>query len=318
MPLPIPSDHGRCPIQADVARSAGRRAGRCCTGGGRSVVDGSCPRVALVRCDPAEVGRSLGADGGSGQPPLAACPPSAHLDGYPGPLSLPIALTIWLICGGAAAVLLLAWSGLARCWFSATSRCPPVQPGAAHAALGRCGVAAGGSPLFWIGVGGSVLPLDRPLAGLARWLGSGGLALLQLLWGWGLWQISRRGWQGWPLWLTSVVLTHALGALLLTPPAAIGELRLAAWQPAVPTREKFTPERQQRLRSQLLGPFSWPMPLGVRRWWHRKEHSLPLASTCGRSASPADRRGIPLGARSAAQQPAVGVAWAAPPGGAAR
>ena len=41
--------------------------------------------------------------------------------GIPAPLSLPIALTIWLICGGAAAVLLLAWSGLARCWFSATS-----------------------------------------------------------------------------------------------------------------------------------------------------------------------------------------------------
>ena len=116
--------------------------------------------------------------------------------------------------------------------------------------------------LFWIGVGGSVLPLDRPLAGLARWLGSGGLALLQLLWGWGLWQISRRGWQGWPLWLTSVVLTHALGALLLTPPAAIGELRLAAWQPAVPTREKFTPERQQRLRSQLLGALQLADALG--------------------------------------------------------
>lgn len=183
--------------------------------------------------------------------------------GIPAPLSLPIALTIWLICGGAAAVLLLAWSGLARCWFSATSA---LSTGLSLALLTLLWAGAEllleGSPLFWIGVGGSVLPLDRPLAGLARWLGSGGLALLQLLWGWGLWQIRRRGWQGWPLWLTSVVLTHALGALLLTPPAAIGELRLAAWQPAVPTREKFTPERQQRLRSQLLGALQLADALG--------------------------------------------------------
>ena len=38
--------------------------------------------------------------------------------GIPAVLSLPIALTVWLICGGAAALLLLVWSGLARWCFS--------------------------------------------------------------------------------------------------------------------------------------------------------------------------------------------------------
>ena len=82
--------------------------------------------------------------------------------------------------------------------------------------------------------------------------------------GWGLWQISRRGGQGWPLWITSVVLPHVLGAQLLAPPAAFADLRLAVWQPAVPTREKFTPERQQRFGGQLAGALQQADALGAQ------------------------------------------------------
>ena len=39
--------------------------------------------------------------------------------------------------------------------------------------------------------GGSVLPGDRWLAGLAGWFGAGGLAVVQLLLGWWLWQHAR-------------------------------------------------------------------------------------------------------------------------------
>ena len=45
-------------------------------------------------------------------------------------------------------------------------------------------------PLFWMGVGPSLLPQDRYLAGLARWIGSGGLATIHLLVGWWIWQLS--------------------------------------------------------------------------------------------------------------------------------
>ena len=34
------------------------------------------------------------------------------------------------------------------------------------------------------------MPEDRYLAGLARWIGSGGLASVQLLIGWWIWQLS--------------------------------------------------------------------------------------------------------------------------------
>ena len=50
--------------------------------------------------------------------------------------------------------------------------------------LTEVGLARG--PLFWLGVGGSLLPLDPALAGLSRWIGSGGLAALMIIFGWGL------------------------------------------------------------------------------------------------------------------------------------
>lgn len=95
--------------------------------------------------------------------------------GVPSLLSLPVAVAIWMVCAASAAVLVGLWSLLAR--WSGT----PVLLLAAVWGVAEVMLAAG--PLFWIGVGGSTLPLDRPLAGLSRWIGAGGLATLQLLWG---------------------------------------------------------------------------------------------------------------------------------------
>ena len=172
--------------------------------------------------------------------------------GIPAALSLPIALAVWLICGAAAALLLLVWSGLARWCLRPQNRIWPAVGVALLIVLWAASeLLLESSPLFWIGLSGSVLPLDRPLAGLARWLGSGGLTVLQLAWGWGLWQVGRRGGQGWVVWFVSLVMVHAVGAQLLAAPEARDGLRLGVWQPAIPTREKFSPERQQHFSQQL-------------------------------------------------------------------
>ena len=184
--------------------------------------------------------------------------------GIPAALSLPIALTVWLICGGAAALLLLLWSGLARWLFSPEARLwPPVGVVLLTLLWAGSELLLEGSPLFWIGLSSSVLPLDRPLAGLARWLGSGGLAVLQLGWGWGLWQVGRRGGQGWSLWVVSLVLVHVFGAQLLAAPESRVGLRLGVWQPAIPTREKFSSERQRQFSQQLAAALQQAESLGV-------------------------------------------------------
>ena len=181
--------------------------------------------------------------------------------GVPAPLSLPIALLVWLACAMAAALLVLGWSLLAR-WLP--GRCGIRQALVLSLiwALSETLLARG--PLFWIGVGGSVLPGDRWFAGLACWFGAAGLATIQLLLGWWLWQLWAalrvEGEQRWRLlrWgVLALVLTHGLGALALagtsdrsiagTEPA----VSVALWQPAIPTREKFSERRQAELPLRL-------------------------------------------------------------------
>ena len=184
--------------------------------------------------------------------------------GVPSLLSLPIAVAIWMVCAASAAVLVGLWSLLAR-WFGTPVLLLAALWGAAEVLL-----AAG--PLFWIGVGGSTLPLDRPLAGISRWIGAGGLATLQLLWGWAACSLWRRR----PgrlrlagVTIASVLLAHGLGGLLLSGATAgqpISEqalLRLAVWQPAIPTREKFTPERRQQFPAALQRALTEAHDLGA-------------------------------------------------------
>lgn len=138
--------------------------------------------------------------------------------GVPAQLSLWVAIGIWLACALWAALLLAAWSCLVHRL--------PLRGSFVHAVLvaglwGLAEVVLSQSPLFWIGVGGSVLPADPPLAALSRWIGGGGLAALQLLIGWWLWRLltlSRREPGGLRLLVSGLItllLLHGLGAWAL-------------------------------------------------------------------------------------------------------
>ena len=217
--------------------------------------------------------------------------------GVPALLSLPLAIAVWMICALAAAVLTAAWSVVGRCLPS-----PGTLPHALVLALiwGLTETLLARAPLFWIGVGGSVLPGDPWLAGLSRWVGAGGLASVQLLLGWGLWRLwllSRTDtgfswrWSGQAALALAVV--HAFGALALyggAPGQPLGEaMSLALWQPAIPTREKFSDRRQaelpgrfhavearaQRDGAQLLLAPEGTLPLDRRRF---DDNALPVIS----------------------------------------
>ena len=80
--------------------------------------------------------------------------------GVPAWLSLPVALALWLACGSLAALLLAGWSVLAR-------RLPRRWPSPVRLMLlaglwALAELVLSGSPLFWIGVGGTTLPWDAP------------------------------------------------------------------------------------------------------------------------------------------------------------
>jgi apolipoprotein N-acyltransferase len=176
--------------------------------------------------------------------------------GVPLPLSLPLCWLLLVLCGAAAALLLLLWSSLALVL-------APQRLGSALLLAGLWGLAEvllARGPLFWLGLGGAALPGDPALAGLAALGGAGLVAAVQLLIGWGVWQLLRAGplrqrlpaWGGAALLLAGV---HGLGALQLqaalqAPPAAPSE-RVLLVQPAVPTREKQQWQARRRLERQL-------------------------------------------------------------------
>ena len=189
--------------------------------------------------------------------------------GVPAALSLPVAVGIWLVCGLSAAALVGTWAwlsgSLARISLvriNLVSGSAGFFAQACHALLMAClwgltEVLLAYSPLFWMGIGESLIPGDLWLAGLARIIGSGGLAALLLLVGWWLRRTVlafRRG-LSWPrplvLGLLLLLLLHALGWALLRPATATvpasAAIPVALWQPAIPTRSKFSDEQQRRL-----------------------------------------------------------------------
>ncbi|KGG14291.1 apolipoprotein N-acyltransferase [Prochlorococcus marinus] len=143
--------------------------------------------------------------------------------GVPIAFSLPIAILIWFSCGLLGGLLVALWSLI------------------------------GQSPFFWFGLGDSLLPYDRWLAGLARWFGSGGLAALQLILGWWVWKIIfafKKGspWLGlFALGVCSLLLAHCIGWILLADNEFTSSKRIALWQTNIPTRQKFTLRELKRL-----------------------------------------------------------------------
>ncbi|SBO44450.1 apolipoprotein N-acyltransferase [Cyanobium sp. NIES-981] len=168
--------------------------------------------------------------------------------GVPLPLSLPLCGLLLLLCAALGAVLLACWA-----WLAAVLG--PQRPGTALLLSGVWGLAEvllARGPLFWLGLGAAPLPHDRPLAGLAVLGGSGLVAAVQVLLGWGLWRVVaapagrlRRL----ATWLLLVLLLHGAGAALLAgqPPGSAASERVLVLQPAIPTREKQTGAARQRL-----------------------------------------------------------------------
>ena len=102
-----------------------------------------------------------------------------------------------------------------------------------------------------------MLPGDRILAGLARWIGAGGLASIQLLIGfWVLHTVIafRRGTWGRKSFLFGfllLLLAHMMGAILLSRNTAFESISVALWQPDIPIRTKFSEEQQNRLPKKI-------------------------------------------------------------------
>ncbi len=171
--------------------------------------------------------------------------------GVPLPLSLPLCWLLLGLCAAAGGLLLAAWLWLAR-------RLEPRRLSSAlilSATWGLVEVLLAKGPLFWLGLGASALPGDRPLAGLAA-LGGGGLvAAVQLLIGWCLW----RCWLGparrrWTLITAALLLAaHAGGALALAAIPLQGQRveRVLVLQPAIPTRQKFELDQQAVMQRRL-------------------------------------------------------------------
>ena len=110
-------------------------------------------------------------------------------------LSLPITIFIWLSCGAFGGCLVFMWSVLSGFLAPGRLQFSKLENNFIYAVLlstiwGLSEELLSRGPLFWMGVGPSLLPQDRYLAGLARWIGSGGLASIHLLTGWWMWQLS--------------------------------------------------------------------------------------------------------------------------------
>ena len=101
------------------------------------------------------------------------------------------------------------------------------------------------TPFFWIGIGDSLIPGDFYLAGLARWIGSTGLCILQLFigfWIFCLFETWKRNLQIKGIFcvgIVSLVALHLGGAFLILPKSLDNVYPVFIWQTNTPTREKL-------------------------------------------------------------------------------
>lgn len=195
--------------------------------------------------------------------------------GVPAPLSLPLCVSLWLLIGLAGGLLVGLW--LVLMGHLGAARLSTALIGAALWGLAEVALARG--PLFWMGLGSAALPGDPALAGAASLGGAGLLAMLQLLFGWGLWWAlgpcpGRR--RRLLLCLALVMAAHLTGlaALAAIAPQAGPSERMLLLQPAIPTRRKFEAAEQLRLLRQLA--LAQRAAVGVARTLVLPEGALAL------------------------------------------
>ena len=178
--------------------------------------------------------------------------------GIPNYLSLPITISIWLACGLFGAILVATWSAFGNIFRSNLFKNPFLKNKIIFGVflsviwgLGENLLAEG--PLFWIGIEETLLPSDRILAGLARWIGSGGLASLELLIGWWIWQIyiyakdSKRVLKIFIFGMITFIICHAIGFILLIDNPNVESTKVALWQTNIPIRDKFNKNQLELL-----------------------------------------------------------------------
>ena len=192
--------------------------------------------------------------------------------GVPSALSFPITLFIWMLCGVVGGMLIGGWTFLAH-------KIRPIKNASFKNKIFNALILASlwglaenllaEWPLFWVGIGTSVLPGDRWLAGLARLIGSGGLACVQLLIGWWIWQLVityRRKivWKRLFCWGISLLLiAHIIGWNLLSKDMNSESISVAMWQTNIPIREKFSNKQIDRLPQSVQRALSQANELGA-------------------------------------------------------
>ena len=188
--------------------------------------------------------------------------------GVPLDLSLILVISIWISCGLLGGILVSSWSLFGRITSYLLNRQNnrkiiydenilfalflSVVWGIAEIFLSH-------SPFFWIGIGGSLLPGDRLLAGMSRLIGEGGLAAIQLLFGWWIWRLFNtllnklENRKLFYIGAICLLILHLWGWLLLAPSQNKSKpiVPVAIWQPSIPIREKFSKDWENKLLNLL-------------------------------------------------------------------
>ena len=173
-------------------------------------------------------------------------------------LSLPITIFVWFFCGAFGGGLVFIWSALRSALVLGRFQFFKLENKIIYAVFlstiwGLTEEILSRGPLFWIGIGSSLLPEDRYLAGLARWIGSGGLASIQLLIGWWIWQLAvafearKQLKKSIVLGLTYLSFAHLIGLILLVDSPSDNAQKVALWQTNIPIRQKFSQEEMNAL-----------------------------------------------------------------------
>ena len=168
-------------------------------------------------------------------------------------LSLPIALLIWVACGCMGALLVWSWCLLGKLhFFDRAWESSLINQSLSMLALsliwGFGEVLLAKGSFFWFGLGGSLLPNNLWLAGLARWFGAGGLATIQLVIGWWIFRVFLSFNKGnsliriFSVGFAGLLLAHLVGGYLLGQNDSFSSKRIALWQTNIPIRKKFSSE----------------------------------------------------------------------------